>query len=276
MKDFRSAPSAARWRQTLHEIIFEADTTAGKTFDVVLLGLILLSTIVVMLESVRSLRASYGPAFLAFEWFITVLFTIEYVLRLVSVRRPLRYATSFFGLVDLLAILPTYLSLVIPGSQYLLVVRVIRLLRIFRVLKLVEYLKEAILLQQALKASRRKISVFLLTVVTLVIIIGALMYVIEGETHGFDSIPTSIYWAIVTLTTVGYGDVAPETALGQLLASVVMLLGYGIIAIPTGIVTIELSRASSQEPVSTQVCPVCGREGHDYDAIHCKYCGAKL
>lgn len=276
MKDSRLAPSAARWRQTLHEIIFEADTPAGKAFDVVLLGLILLSTIVVMLESVRSLRVRYDSVFLAIEWFITALFTVEYVLRLVSVRRPLRYAASFFGVVDLLAILPTYLSLLVPGSQYLLVVRVLRLLRIFRVLKLVEYLREAILLQQALRASRRKISVFLLTVLTLVTIIGALMYVIEGEAHGFDSIPTSIYWAIVTMTTVGYGDIAPQTTLGQLLASAVMLLGYGIIAIPTGIVTIELSRASSQEPVSTQACPVCGREGHDHDAVHCKYCGAKL
>lgn len=276
MKNYRLAPSAARWRQSLHEIIFEADTPAGKAFDVVLFGLILLSTVVVMLESIRSLRAVYGPAFLWFEWFITILFTIEYGLRLVSVRRPLAYATSFFGLVDLLAILPTYLSLFIPGSQYLLVVRGLRLLRIFRVLKLAEYLHEAVLLQQALKASRRKISVFLLAVLTLVTIIGALMYVIEGEKHGFDSIPTSIYWAIVTMTTVGYGDIAPQTALGQLLASAVMLLGYGIIAIPTGIVTIELSRATSQESISTQVCPVCGREGHDYDAIHCKYCGAKL
>jgi len=196
-------------------------------------------------------------------------------LRLVSISRPLRYATSFYGVVDLLALVPTYLSLAVPGSHYLLVIRILRLLRIFRVLKLTEYLNEANMLQQALKASRRKISVFLLTILTLVIIIGAVMYVVEGEAHGFRDIPTSIYWAVVTLTTVGYGDVAPQTALGQMLASVVMLLGYGIIAVPTGIVTIELTRAV-QTTVTTQACPACGRQGHDADALYCKYCGAQL
>lgn len=263
------------WRQRLHEIIFEAETPAGKTFDVLLLISIVVSVIVVMLESVTVVRARYGDLLIRLEWGFTLLFTIEYVLRLISVRRPLAYATSFFGVVDLLAIIPTYLSLLVPGTQYLLVIRILRLLRIFRVLKLAEYLSEAGVLGRALWASRRKISVFLLTVVTLVIIIGAMMYVVEGEENGFTDIPTGIYWAIVTLTTVGYGDVAPRTPLGQFLASIVMLLGYGIIAIPTGIVTLELSRASTPV-VSTEACPNCGRTGHDPDADYCKFCGAKL
>jgi voltage-gated potassium channel len=269
------SPSSAHWRHRLHEIIFEADTPAGKAFDVTLFGAILLSSLVVILESVSSLRLRYGSIFLILEWFFTLLFTVEYILRLVSVHRPLHYAFSFFGLVDLLAIVPTYFSLLMPSSHYLVVIRIIRLLRIFRVLKLAEYLQEAAILERALVASRRKISVFLLTVLLLVVVIGTLMYVIEGEQHGFVDIPTSIYWAIVTLTTVGYGDVAPRTPLGQLLASAVMLLGYGILAVPTGIVTMELTRAS-RGPVSTQACPACGRQGHDYDAVHCKYCGAQL
>lgn len=275
MRDPRLPSSSAHWRHKLHEIIFEADTPAGKAFDVTLFGLILLSTLVVILESVSSLRLRYGPIFVTLEWGFTALFTVEYLLRLVSVFRPLHYMVSFFGVVDLLAILPTYFSLLVPSSHYLLVIRVIRLLRIFRVLKLGEYLREATMLQQALVASRRKISVFLLTVLLLVIVIGTIMYVVEGEQNGFINIPTSIYWAIVTLTTVGYGDLAPKTTLGQLLASVVMLMGYGIIAIPTGIVTLELSRAA-RGPVSTQACPQCGQQDHDYDAAYCKYCGGAL
>jgi voltage-gated potassium channel len=206
----------------------------------------------------------------------TLLFTIEYVLRLLSVRRPLRYATSFFGIIDLLAIIPTYLSIFVPGSQYLLVIRILRLLRVFRLLKLSEYVAEADTLRLALRASRRKISVFISAVVLLVVIIGALMYVIEGEAHGFTSIPISIYWAIVTLTTVGYGDLSPRTAIGQMLASIVMIIGYGIIAVPTGIVTVELAQAARQRGVSRQACPSCGAQGHDLDAHWCKYCGAKL
>jgi len=263
------------WRSTLHTVIFEAETPAGRAFDFVLLGCILLSVLAVMLESVAAIRAAHGNTLTALEWGFTLLFSIEYLLRLVSVRRPVRYATSFFGLVDLLAIAPTYLSLLMPGTQYLLVVRILRLLRVFRLLKLSEYLVEADVLMRALRASRFKISVFLLTVFTLVVIVGSVMYVVEGEANGFRDIPTSIYWAVVTLTTVGYGDVAPRTALGQLLASVVMLLGYGIIAVPTGIVTLELSRAS-QPVVSTRACPACSAEGHDADATHCKYCGAQL
>ena len=263
------------WRSTLHTIIFEAETPAGRAFDFVLLGCILLSVLAVMLESVARIRAAYGPLLFTVEWGFTLLFTVEYLLRLVSVRRPFRYATSFFGLVDLLAIMPTYLSVLVPGTQYLLVVRILRLLRVFRVLKLSEYLVQADVLVRALRASRFKIAVFLLTVLTMVVIVGSVMYVVEGEASGFTDIPTSIYWAVVTLTTVGYGDLAPRTPLGQLLASIVMLLGYGIIAVPTGIVSLELSRAS-QPAVSTQACPACGAEGHDPDAVYCKYCGAQL
>jgi voltage-gated potassium channel len=266
---------STNWRDRLYEVIFEADTPAGKAFDVLLLWSIVLSVLVVMLESVASIRARYGDALYAVEWGFTILFTIEYLCRLVSVRRPLRYATSFFGVVDLLSIIPSYLSVVLAGSQYFLVIRILRLLRMFRILKLGEYLQEADVLLQALRASRPKISVFLFTVVTLVVIIGAIMYVVEGEESGFTNIPTSIYWAIVTLSTVGYGDIAPVTTFGKALASIVMLLGYGIIAVPTGIVTVELSRAS-QPAVSTQACPNCGAEGHDLDAVHCKYCGAQL
>ncbi|MGA0559957.1 ion transporter [Larkinella sp. VNQ87] len=265
------------WRARLHEIIFEADTPAGKAFDIILIGSILISVTVVMLESIRSVRVIYGPLLHWLEWFFTVLFTVEYILRLISVGRPLRYAQSFFGFVDLLAILPTYLSLLIPGTQYLFTIRILRLLRIFRILKLSEYLSEASIITSALQASRRKISVFILTVLSLVVIIGSLMYIIEGEEHGFDSIPTSIYWAIVTLTTVGYGDLSPQTPAGKALASLVMVLGYGVIAVPTGIVTVEISQAAQKlNRVSSQSCPACGAEGHDADAVFCKYCGAHL
>jgi voltage-gated potassium channel len=262
-------------RQRLHEIIFEADTPAGKLFDLLLLLGICGSVVVVMLESVLAVRQRFGPELRALEWTFTVLFTVEYLLRLASVRHPRRYMTSTFGLIDLLAVFPTWLSLVLPGAQNLLVLRSLRLLRIFRILKLAEYLREASVLWQALRASRRKIFVFLLTVVTIVVVVGALMYVIEGEAHGFTSIPLSIYWAVVTLTTVGYGDLAPATVPGRVLAAVVMLLGYGIIAVPTGIVTAELTR-SAAPPVSTQACPGCGIQGHEVDAAFCRHCGTRL
>ena len=268
---------ATRRRARLHEIIFEADTRAGRLFDLALIWLILVSVATVILESVRQVRAQYGPLLYTLEWVFTLLFTLEYLLRLVSVRRPLRYATSFFGVVDLLAIIPTYLSIIVPGSQYLLVIRILRLLRVFRLLKLTEYVTEAETLRRALRASSRKISVFLSAVMLLVVIIGALMYVVEGEEHGFTSIPTSIYWAIVTLTTVGYGDLSPRTPLGQILASIVMIIGYGIIAVPTGIVSVELAHAvRDQQQISKRTCPECSAEGHDPDALCCKYCGATL
>lgn len=262
-------------RERIHEIIFEADTPAGKAFDVALLILIVLSVVAVMLESVVSVRAGYGAWLRGFEWVVTILFTIEYVLRLACVGRPWRYARSFFGVVDLLAILPTYLSVVLPGAQSLLVIRALRLLRVFRVLKLVQFVGEARELTAALRASARKIIVFLGAVLTVVVIVGSLMYLIEGEDNGFTSIPVAIYWAIVTMTTVGYGDLAPQTALGKILASAIMIMGYGIIAVPTGIVSVELAGVVSRR-VTTQVCPDCGAGGHDHDATNCKYCGARL
>ncbi len=275
MKTFSPLRPELGWRSRMHEIIFEADTPEGKAFDVVLIWSIILSVTAVTLESVAIIRDQYGPALQAVEWFFTVLFSLEYILRLTCVRRPLRYARSFFGVVDLLAIVPTYISLLIPGSQYLLAVRILRLLRIFRVLKLTKYLSEARVINAALLASRRKISVFLFAMFTIMVIIGAVMYVVEGDEHGFTDIPTSVYWAIVTMTTVGYGDISPGTPLGKALASVVMIIGYSILAVPTGIVTVEISEAARRR-ISTQACPSCGRDGHDFDAVHCKYCGAPI
>ena len=264
----------AGWRNRLHEIVFESETIGGRIFDMLVIWLILLSLLAVVLESVREVRDDHGGTLYLFEWVFTILFTIEYILRLMAVRKPLLYGLSFFGLVDLLAILPTYISLFVPGTQYLLSIRILRLLRIFRILKLSEYISEGKVITTALVASRRKITVFLVSVLTIVTSVGATMYVIEGEDNGFTSIPTSIYWAIVTLTTVGYGDLSPKTALGKTLASIVMILGYAIIAVPTGIVTAELTRHSKQ--LSTQVCPGCHSQDHDADAVFCKYCSAKL
>ena len=264
----------ARWRDTLYTVIFEAETPAGKWFDILLILSILASVLAVMLDSVTSIRSQHGYLLNALEWFFTIGFTVEYLLRLACVGRPLLYAKSFFGIVDLLAIIPTYISLFIPGSQYLLVVRVLRILRIFRVLKLVQYMGEALLLMRALKASSRKIIVFLFTVLTLVIILGSMMYLIEGAQNGFTSIPRSIYWAIVTLTTVGYGDISPQTNLGQLLAACIMILGYSIIAVPTGIVTVEFSHISSGR--QNRPCKDCSTVTHDADAFFCKHCGAEL
>ncbi len=259
----------------LHEIIFEADTPAGKTFDILLLIVIFISVLVVILESIESLRLNYGRIFFILEWIFTILFTIEYILRVWIIKKPFKYIFSFYGIIDLLATIPTYLSLFIYGSQYLLVIRALRLLRVFRIFKLGRFLRESNILIDALKASRVKISVFLFAVVTLTVIIGSLMYLIEGPENGFTNIPIGIYWAIVTLTTVGYGDITPSTNLGKLLSSIVMILGYGIIAIPTGIVTAELART---DPVSlnTQSCPNCSKEGHDDDAEFCKFCGEEL
>jgi voltage-gated potassium channel len=263
------------WRLKVHEVIFEADTRAGKWFDVLLILAILASVLLVMLDSVGAIQKSYGQILLAGELIFTILFTVEYILRLLSVGRPAAYASSFYGIVDLLAILPTYLSIFIPGAQYLLVIRILRVLRVFRILKLVQYLGEARMLVQALRASLRKIVVFLMTVLTLVTIFGAFIYLVEDPQNGFTSIPKSIYWAIVTLTTVGYGDISPQTILGQLLSSLIMIIGYGIIAVPTGIVTVELAQAFKRQ-ISTQACLECSAEGHDKDAKYCKYCGSRL
>jgi voltage-gated potassium channel len=266
----------SRWRQRLHTVIFESDTRAGRVFDMALIGCIVASIALVMLESVATIGARWHRELFAAEVLFTVLFTVEYALRLVAVRRPLAYARSALGVVDLLAIAPTWLALVVPGAQFFLTVRVLRLLRIFRILKLREYLSEAAVITTALRASRRKIAVFLYTVMTLVVLIGALMYMVEGPEHGFTDIPVSMYWAIVTLTTVGYGDLSPQTGLGKVLASVVMVLGYAIIAVPTGIVTSELTASRYRGGQSRQACPACGREGHDDDAKHCKHCGSAL
>jgi len=269
--------SRSAWQEKLHSIIFEAETPAGKLFDVLLIISILASVLVVMLDSISGINTRHGQILAFFEWFFTILFTIEYILRLSCVGRPLSYATSFYGIIDLMAIIPTYLSVFIPGTEFLLAIRVLRILRIFRVLKLVQYISEATLLMKALSASRRKITVFMFTVLTLVVILGSLMYLIEGAESGFTSIPKSIYWAIVTLTTVGYGNIAPQTNLGQLLAAFIMILGYSIIAVPTGIVTVELSQASaSLNSKPTRSCHECSAEGHDDDAVYCKYCSSKL
>lgn len=265
----------APWRDKIHEVIFEADTPSGKFFDVLLITMILLSVLTVMLESVASIEEAHGDLIRIAEWFFTIIFTIEYILRLVSVDYPSKYARSFFGVVDLLAIVPTYLSVLIPGTQFLLVIRLLRILRVFRVLKLAKYMAESQVLTQALWASRRKITVFLFTVLTLIVILGSLMYFIESDENGFTSIPRSIYWAIVTMTTVGYGDISPQTPLGQALASVVMIMGYAILAVPTGIVSVEIARADA-DLTSTRSCHACSLEGHDRDAVHCKYCGEAL
>jgi len=261
------------WRESLNEIIFGSETSLGKVFDVVLIISIVCSVIVVMLGSVDQVQQQNTELFFYLEWFFTLLFTLEYGLRLIAVQRPLLYARSFFGMVDFLSIIPTYLSLLIPSAKYMLVIRILRLLRIFRVLKLTAYMGEAQVLMAALRKSGRKILVFLYTVLTLVVVFGALMYVVEGSESGFSSIPRSMYWAMVTLTTVGYGDIAPQTALGQIIASFIMIMGYGIIAVPTGIYSAELIKTFRPEKMNNQACADCGKIGHDADAEYCKYCG---
>jgi voltage-gated potassium channel len=264
------------WREKLRIIIFEADTPAGKAFDVALLVSIVISVSVVMAESVASIRERYGDELNFAEWFFTLLFTVEYFLRLLSVGRPLKYAGSFFGIVDVLAITPTYLSLLFPGTESLLVIRGLRLLRVFRVFKLGRFLGEASLLTHALVASRHKITIFFGTILILVTILGAAMYLIEGEENGFTSVPVGVYWAIVTMTTVGYGDITPQTLFGKTLAALVMVLGYSIIAVPTGIVTAEIVESAVGAKVSTRCCPECLSEGHVLDARYCKDCGKPL
>lgn len=263
------------FRERLNRVIFEVDTPAGRAFDVALMVVIALSVIAVMLDSVQDISVQFGAFFKAAEWVFTILFSVEYALRLYSARNARGYAFSFFGIVDLLAVLPTYLGLVIPHSHFLLAVRVLRVMRIFRVLKLARFVGEAGTLRRALRASRYKISVFLTAVGAIVVMVGSVMYLIEGPASGFTSIPVSIYWAIVTLTTVGYGDISPHTPLGQALAAFLMIVGYGIIAVPTGIVTVELGRAE-RTPADGRRCLVCSRSGHDTDAEYCKYCGASL
>ena len=272
--DLRPPVEASRVRHRTYAIIFGHDTRAGRIFDVLLIVVILASVIVIMLESVASVRAEYGSLLRAAEWFFTLLFTVEYVTRLWCVGRPLTYAKSPLGLIDLLAVLPTYVSLLFPGGQVITVVRILRVLRVFRILKMAHYVGAAGVLVRALRASQRKITIFVLAVVTITVIVGSLMYLIEGPDNGFTSIPRGVYWGIVTLTTVGFGDIIPQTPWGQALASVVMIMGYGIIAVPTGIVTAELVYSARAQ--SGPACPGCGRLGHDPDAQHCKWCGTNL
>lgn len=279
LQEKENSPDGPEWKKWLYNVIFETDTKNGKNFDILLIISILLSVIIVILDSISSLRNTHGTLLHGLEWFFTILFTMEYLLRLICVRSKIAYATSLFGMVDLIAIIPTYISLILPGSQFLLVVRVLRVLRIFRVLKLVKYVSEAELLIKALRASSRKIIIFLFTVLTIAIIMGSLMYLIEGENNGFTSIPSSIYWAIVTITTVGFGDLVPQTSLGRALASFVMILGYSIIAVPTGIVSSEMSMVSMEERKKKQkklICSMCSNDNHDEDACFCKYCGEKI
>lgn len=265
------------WRDRIHEIIFEADTKSGKFFDIALMIAIIVSVLAVMLESVKTIDQEYNHVFIIAEWIFTVGFTIEYILRLISIKKPWSYAVSFYGIIDLLAILPTYLILFMPyDANYLIVIRALRLLRVFRVFKLAQFLDEGRVIFVALRASMVKITVFLTVVILFVMVFGSLIYVIEGSENSeqFTSIPRSIYWAIVTITTVGYGDISPVTPLGQLIAAIVMLLGYAVIAVPTGIVTMELVNAGNN--VTTRSCTSCSQEGHDEDADYCKYCGEEL
>lgn len=263
-------------KEKLYEVIFEADTPLGRWFDIVLLFLILLSITFVMLESVAHIREKYIVWLDTAEWIITIFFTIEYIIRIIIVRHPLKYIFSFYGLIDLISVLPTYLEFMISGANGLIVIRALRMLRLFRILNLSSYVNESHTLFNALIASRKKISVFLFSVLMIIIIIGTIMYLVESPESGFTSIPRSVYWAVVTLTTVGYGDIAPITPLGQFIAGLVMILGYAIIAVPTGIVTAEISAQRRPHQFSTKVCPECLHSDHEKDADFCYKCGTEL
>jgi len=276
-RKFKSLFDMSRFREELRRIIFKSGRWDEKTFDIFLIVVICISVIAVMLESVPSIDLKIHRALYLLEWVITILFTVEYILRLYVSSQPVRYAKSFFGIVDLLSILPTYLDLFFPGAHYLALLRVLRVLRIFRILKLVKYVGEANVLIRALRSGARKIAVFIFWVLVLVMVLGSLMYLIEGEEHGFTSIPKSVYWAIVTLTTVGYGDISPQTPLGQFVASIVMIVGYGIIAVPTAIVTAEMTHPQPPKGKTKDTrCAACGWSDHASDAIHCKICGERL
>ncbi|WPB55641.1 ion transporter [Xylophilus sp. GOD-11R] len=264
------------WRLTLYKIIFESDTQAGRTFDLILIGFILTSVVTVALDSVASIHTRHDNVFRAIEWFFTLVFTAEYLCRLACVKRPLRYARSAFGIIDLLALLPTYVAVLVPGVYALVDVRVLRLLRIFRILKLSQYVAEYSALAEALSASRRKIAVFMSFVLLVVVVMGTLMYVVEGPQHGFTSIPVGIYWAITTMTTVGFGDIAPKTAIGRGIASAMMLLGWGTLAVPTGIVSSEFTAQRARWALGMKKCEACGTDRHPANARFCSDCGAPL
>lgn len=262
-------------REYLYEVIFGTDTPAGKGFDLVLIYMILLSVLVLMLDSVEAIRSQFKWLLFGLEWMFTVIFTLEYLVRIYCTPNVRRYLTSFYGIIDLISVLPSYLSLFIPGANFLLIVRLLRVLRVFRILKLVRYLSEANVLIRSMAMARRKIFVFFITVLVLSTVFGALMFVVEGPEHGFTSIPRSIYWTIVTITTVGYGDITPQTTLGQVIASAAMLTGYSILAVPTGILTAELFQEMTRERQFAR-CNSCEKLGHERDAKHCKHCGSVL
>ncbi len=274
-KELKATFGSNSMRETLRDIIFGTNTTAGKNFDIALIIMIVASVIAIMLDSVPAIANQYHDTLLIIEWFFTISFTIEYVLRIYSSPKPFNYMRSFFGIIDLLAILPSYLSLFFPSLGYLMIVRILRVIRIFRVLKLMRYLNEANVLMRAIMASRRKIMVFFTLVLSVTCVFGAIMYLIEGPEHGFSSIPKSIYWAIVTITTVGYGDIAPQTVLGQSVAALVMVTGYAVLAVPTGIISAELFR-DIKTARDTRQCFACRKSGHEPDASHCKFCGFAL
>jgi voltage-gated potassium channel len=264
------------WRHDIHIIIWEAETKAGKLFDICLFWLIILSSGLVVFESIPEYAALFKSQILIIEWSVTGFFTLEYILRILTVRHPRKYIFSFWGFIDLISFLPSWLTLWFTGSSHALsVIRTFRLLRVFKILKMSSYLKETFMLIEALKASRRKITVFLGVILSLVLFLGTMMYMIEGPKHGFTSIPLSVYWAIVTLTTVGYGDLTPETPFGKFIASIMMIISYAIIAVPTGIMTAEFTYKKFK-PTSTKVCDSCGSDGHEYNAHHCKFCGGSL
>lgn len=262
-------------KKELYRIVFEADTPGGKLFDIILIIAVIASTICVSLESVAAVKERFGRGLMAAEWFFTILFTVEYITRIIIFRRPLSYVFSFFGVVDLISVIPTYLSLLFPGAQMLMAVRVLRLLRVFRVLKLTRYTTATLMLLAAFRESRPKIVVFLWGAASTVIIVGAVIYLLEGPENGFTSIPASIYWAVVTMTTVGYGDIVPRTVCGQFLAAFMMVCGYALIAVPTGIMTVELSNLSTKQEF-TRVCTFCAKEGHEGSAVFCSACGGAL
>lgn len=268
-------PHPTPWRSKVYEIIFEAETPLSKLFDVVLLVTIFLSVLVVIVESISSIRINYGAVLRQIEWCFTFIFTIEYVLRIISVKRKRKYIFSFFGVIDFISVIPTYLALFLTGAQSLLVIRALRLLRVFRVLKLGRYLTEFQILIKAINATKDKIFVFLMIVLNITVVMGTVMYLVEGEANGFSNIPKSIYWAIVTMTTVGYGDISPKTDIGQMIASIVMVIGYAIIVVPTGIFSVELSNIARENKESRR-CQQCDASGHETDAIFCRYCGAEL
>jgi voltage-gated potassium channel len=273
MQETRGDKHWPAWKNRLNQIIFGTDTWEGRFFDILLMLFIAVSVLVVLLDSTTTIHQNYGHVLYLAEWFFTIVFTIEYLLRIISIQKPLRYIFSFYGLIDLLSVLPTYLSLFVMGGQLLIILRVFRLLRIFRVLKLGRYLWASRYMMVAIRNSRHKIAVFLWFVLIIVVIMGTVMYLVEGPPHGFTSIPISIYWAIVTLTTVGYGDISPQTDLGKVIASVIMIIGYGVIAVPTGIFAAEMARTRED---SRLVCPNCSSKHHDADADYCKHCGKAL